>query len=221
MSSAFVHQRRRTGCHAGVAVVDHIGGRMYDPSYPVTAHAPRGRASHLRSPASISTRANPRRRMRAPAPCGHGSVQDPRARANSFHEDPFGRARPALRSTWRSEPDQRSRPDERAPINRLRPAAPSRWRPHDAAGPAIVPERDQPGDGADAAACGSAHNGRGSRATPFPRAHALGGWPRTVLGHSPRRAAASATALAPVFLTPQIFPRRLGPVGVRAGTASS
>lgn len=166
MSSALVHQRRRTSCNSGVAVVDHIGGRMYDPSYPVTAHAPRGHASHLRSPASTSTRANPRRRVRAQARGGLGSVHDPSARANSFHEDPFGRARPAPRSMCRTEGDQRSRPNERAPINRLRLAAPSRWRPHDAAGPAIVPERDRPGDGADAAACGSAHIGRGSRATP-------------------------------------------------------
>lgn len=220
MKGACLRQRRRARRNTGVAIVDRVRSPMYDPSYPVTAHAPRGHASHLRSPASISTRANPRRRARAQARGGLGSVHDPSARANSFHEDPFGRARPAPRSTCRSEGDQRSRPAERAQIDRLRPAAPSRWRPPDAAGPAIVPERDRLGDGADAAACGSARIGRGSR-SPFRRAHALGGWPRAVLGDSPRRSAASATALAPVFLIPQIFPRRLGPVGVRAGTASS
>ena len=41
-----------------VTVADHVRGRVYDPRYLVTTHAPRGRASHLRSPASTGTRAN-------------------------------------------------------------------------------------------------------------------------------------------------------------------
>jgi hypothetical protein len=150
----------RTSYRAAVAiVVDHSCGRVYDSSYPVTAHAPRGRAPHLRSPASIPTRANLAAAFepRPNAVLDHVSIQEqwrPR-----LDQALFGRARSALRSTCRSAQDQRSRPVERVYV-RLREAAPSHRRIADGAGPAVRPERGQPGVRAAAAACGSAHRTR-------------------------------------------------------------
>jgi hypothetical protein len=192
--------------------VDHTSGRVYDSSYPVTARVPRGRASSLYSVASTLDPRESRRRVRAQAPRGLESRWDPRAMATSPRRGPV----------WTRTVSSQ----ERVPIRTgsakptrcagswkwLRTAAPSSWRTHDGASPAVRPERGQPGVRAVTAAGGSAHRTRFD--STLWRAHAarsLTG--RTVLGHSPRRSAASATAVAPVsHSVPQLVSHRPGPM---------
>ena len=162
---------RTSGLRAVTIAVDRACGRVYDSSYPVTAHAPRGRASHLRSPASTWTRAN----LAAAWELRLHAVMDPRTihaqGRPRVHEDPFGPAHASLRRLCRSGPHQRSRPADRAHVKRLRAAAPSPWRTRDGAGPAACPERGQPGIRAAAAARGVAHRTRFDT-TSVPRRYA-------------------------------------------------
>ena len=126
--------------------IGHQGRRLDDSRYPVTTHAPHGRASSLCSPASRSTRANlaaalgPRPNAVLDVP---NEVQG-QGRPPVDH-DRSRRARSSPRGTCRSGRDHRSRPSERDAVNRLRDPGTSPWRKSDVAHPAVLPERDTPG----------------------------------------------------------------------------
>jgi len=106
-----------------ITTVDRRAARAYDSSYPVTAHAPRGRASLLRSSASTWTRATDAAACEPRLPAvldGHSTQAQGRPRRC---ESPIRSAPAAPRSRSRSASDPRSRPADRVPLIGLRVAA--------------------------------------------------------------------------------------------------
>lgn len=197
MKIGFPHHPRMSHCAPVVTVVDHVRSRVYDPRYLVTTHAPRGRTSHLRSPASTWTRANLAAALepRLNAVVDHLTIHE--QWRSPLQDDRSDRARSSPRGTCRPGRDQRSRPAQRVDVNGLRTGTASHWRQGDVARPAICPGQGRPGLRTDPSCdprglCIGLDSAARVRCEHSPRRHALNS-PRSFA----RRPAASATAWRP------------------------
>ena len=140
-------RRRHMTCRKLVASVGDCS-RVHDSRYLVTTYAPRGRASHLRSSASIWTRANVATafELRPHAVVDHIMIRE--QWRPPLEDDRSGSASASLRGACRSGRDQRSQPAERVDVMRLRRRATSQWRHGVVAPPASCPWQGTPGVGA-------------------------------------------------------------------------
>jgi hypothetical protein len=183
-------------------VVDRLRGRVYDSGYLVTTYAPCGRASHLRSRASISTRVNFAAALeRMPnAVLDTFTVQE--QWRSCINEDRSDRSRSSPRGACRSGSDRRSLPAERVVVNGLRTWATS----HRRQGNVVRPVSCR-GDGRPGRRVGVLRDAQGQRAGLDSASHVCVGYPRRRRAlNSPRsfarRPATSATAWRPSTFFP-------------------
>jgi hypothetical protein len=203
MSTQIGGQRRQNVNHALVAiVVDGVRSRVYDSRYLVTTYAPCGRASHLRSPASTSTRAN------------FAAAFEPRLNAvldtftvqeqwqSRIYEDRSDRPRSSPRGACRFGSGRRSRRAERVVVNGLRTWATSHRRHRDVVRPASCR-----GDGRPGMRVGRLRESHDQRVGLDSASHVCAGHPRRRRAlnsprSSARRPAPSATAWRPSSFFP-------------------